>query len=80
MVICQQRNIFKIRDKIPGHGPQKILCRYHHLYNGPELVLLACGCAISRSRLTLKEQNTLQNTLREYVLLKKRGPLWKWIT
>jgi len=56
MIDCQQQNIFKIRDKIPGHGPQKVLCRYHHLHNGIELVLLACGCSIPISWLLLKEQ------------------------
>ncbi len=28
MVKCQQQDIHKIRDGIPGHGPQEVLCRF----------------------------------------------------
>ncbi len=43
IVKCQQTCIFKIRDGIPGNGPQQVLRRLRY-YKGSEDVLLECGC------------------------------------
>lgn len=64
IVECQQRNIFKIRDKIPGHGPREVICRYQPLYNGSEHVLLACGCSIPIPWLPLTEQQAVHRSLK----------------
>lgn len=62
VVDCQQQNILKIRDRIPGHGPQIAKCRYHPLHNGSECVLLACGCVLPVPWLPERErQAVLQN-------------------
>jgi hypothetical protein len=45
IVKCQQQCIFKIRDGIPGHGPQKVLGQYRSVW-GSMCVALACGCSI----------------------------------
>ena len=63
IVKCQQQNIFKIRDKIPGHGFQEVLFRYYS--DGNEYIQLACGCTIPISWLLEKEQQAvLLNTPR----------------
>ena len=54
MIVCQQRDIFKIRDKIPGHGPQPVVCKFIH--NGFEYVRLKCKCSIPVSWLPRKEK------------------------
>lgn len=59
MVQCQQQSILKIRDRIPGHGPQENRVQYHPLYNGSECVLLACGYTIPIPWLPKKEQQAV---------------------
>lgn len=44
IVKCQQQNIHKIRDGIPGHGPQRVLGRYKGISS--ERVQLECGCSL----------------------------------
>ncbi len=60
MVTCQQQNIFKIRDRISGHGPQPVLFYYRPLYSGPKHVKLACGCSLPVPWLPKKEQRLLR--------------------
>lgn len=62
LVRCQQQDIFKIRDRIPGHGLQRPTLRYQ----GPnsELVRLDCGCSIPVSWLTLIEQMYVRENVR----------------
>ena len=55
IVECQQQCIFKIRDGIPGHGPQKVL-HVHDSY-----AYLACGCSIPISWLLGSEQEAIRN-------------------
>ncbi len=43
IVKCQQQCIFKIRDGVPGHGPQKMI--YRSRRNG-DRVHLECGCSL----------------------------------
>lgn len=45
---CQQQDILKIRDRIPGHGRQVVLYRLQH-YSGSERVQLVCGCSLPMS-------------------------------
>lgn len=54
-VVCQQQDILKIRDGIPGHGIQKVrhVCRKKDVY-------LACGCHLPFSWLPKKEQHDVQ--------------------
>ena len=59
IIECQQQDIFKIRDKIPGHGPQKVKRRYRPIWQGSEHVFLACGCSLPIPWLPLKEQKCL---------------------
>ncbi len=44
IVECQQQDTFKIRDGIPGHGPQKVMFRFYSPHN--ECVKLECGCEL----------------------------------
>lgn len=58
-VECQQQNIFKIRDGIPGHGPQRVVARFHPTN---ERVQLECGCSLPLSWLpNLERDDVLQN-------------------
>ena len=59
MINCQQRDILKIRDRIPGHGLQETRVRYRPLHGGSEYVLLACGCALPIPWLPRKEQQAV---------------------
>ena len=57
LVKCQQQNIFKLRDGIPGHGPQEV----RHVAHGR--VYLACGCSIPLTWLPRVEREAvLQGT------------------
>lgn len=58
IVKCQQQNILKIRDGIPGHGPQKVLRRFKS-WNSQERVALACGCSIPIAWLPKIERDEL---------------------
>jgi len=53
---CQQHNILKIKDKIPGHGTQeaRLLARY------PGRVFLACGCNLPISWLPKHERERIK--------------------
>ncbi len=55
IVTCQQKCIFKIKDGIPGHGPQKVLRKYRH-HSGREYVQLKCGCTLPVTWLPTLEQ------------------------
>jgi hypothetical protein len=55
VVKCQQQCIFKIRDKIPGHGPQKVQRKFRH-HSGREYVRLACGCTLPVTWLPTSER------------------------
>jgi len=70
IVECQQQDTFKIRDKIPGHGPQKV-CR-RSLGVGSERVLLECGCSLPLTWLTGAER---EGVLRE---IPKPIQRWRW--
>lgn len=66
-VECQQ-NIFKIRDGIPGHGPQEALLRFKRCsHSNGERILLGCGCDIPITWLTKKEQTTVLQGVRQAV-------------
>jgi hypothetical protein len=52
-VECQQQDIFKIRDGMPGHGPQKVT----GFFVGR--VILACGCTLPVSWLASWEQSAV---------------------
>lgn len=62
---CPQRNILKIRDKIPGHGPQEAKCLYRPLHNGSIHIMLACGCSVPIWWLPLEEQHTILRNVRK---------------
>jgi hypothetical protein len=50
---CQQQDIFKIRDGVPGHGPQKVTA----IDRGR--VILECGCSLPISWLASWEQSAV---------------------
>ncbi len=58
---CQQKDIFKIRDGIPGHGPQKAMFRFYSPHG--EHVKLECGCHLPVSWLKLVEQEVVLRDL-----------------
>jgi len=58
IIECQQQNILKIGNKIPGHGPQEVRYRWRP-FSFSERVLLGCGCSIPIPWLPLKEQQRL---------------------
>ncbi len=65
---CQQQNIMKIRDGIPGHGQQEVRRKHHPIFSGSIRVLLACGCSLPIPWLSGVEQQTVQ-----HLPLKTRG-------
>jgi hypothetical protein len=58
IIKCQQQCIMKIRDGVPGHGPQEVLGRYKRSTSG-ERVALACGCSLPTSWLPKTERNAV---------------------
>ena len=63
MIECQQQDIFKIRDHIPGHGLQAIEFTYRPLFSGSRYIKLACGCSIPILRLPKKEQDQVMKEI-----------------
>ncbi len=61
---CQQQCIFKIRDGVPGHGPQKVIRRLRQ-YGSSERVQLECGCTLPVSWLKGAEQEGVLRELPE---------------
>lgn len=61
IVKCQQQCIFKIRDGVPGHGPQRVVRRLRY-HGNSERVQLECGCTLPISWLKGFEQ---EGVLRE---------------
>lgn len=55
IVNCQQKDIFKIKDGIPGHGPQITLFRFLS-----DRVQLACGCSLPISWLPTAERDVVK--------------------
>jgi hypothetical protein len=57
LVKCQRTNE-EIRDGLPGHGHQEVLCRFGR----PERVMLECGCHLPLAWLpTLERLAVLEN-------------------
>jgi hypothetical protein len=68
LVKCQQQDIFKIRDGIPGHGNQKALLRFkRHSHGNGERVLLGCGCDFPVTWLPTGEQTAVLQDVRQAV-------------
>ena len=58
IVKCQQQCILKIRDGVPGHGPQEVLRRYKG-QGDKDRVALACGCSLPVSWLPKTERDAV---------------------
>lgn len=59
IVKCQQQNILKIRDGIPGHGPQKVGFLYQ-TWDGRTYVSLNCGCFLPIAWLSTTKQREVK--------------------
>ena len=57
-IACQQKDIFKIRDKVPGHGLQEVIKVDNYIY---KKVILKCGCYVPFSYLPKKEQEMIMD-------------------
>ena len=68
IINCQQQDIFKIRDGIPGHGPQEVVnvCRGR--------VRLACGCSLPLTWLPRVEREAALSEDRGQPC--RRNPRW----
>jgi len=71
IVECQQQDILKIRDKIPGHGPREAVCLYRPFGDGRVDVLLECFCSVPIRWFPLKEQHAILRNVRK--LTGRRG-------
>lgn len=74
VVKCQQKDIFKIKSGIPGHGPQKVLCRFES--PNCECVQLECGCSLPISWLPTKECEIVLREIPKSIPHKRSGPEW----
>jgi hypothetical protein len=72
IVKCQQKDIFKIRDKIPGHGPQEVSHRFLGVYG--EYVYLECGCYHHISHLTNLEREGVLREVPKPIQRTRSGP------
>lgn len=55
-VICQQQDIYKIRDGVRGHGRQRVMAVTLSDVRRCRRAVLACGCKILVDWLPLREQ------------------------
>ncbi len=72
IIECQQKDIFKIRDKIPGHGPQEVRSRYLGVYG--EYVCLECGCSHRIDHLTNVEREGVLREIPKPIQRTRSGP------
>lgn len=57
MIICQQQDIHKIFNRIPGHGLQEIVNIDNYQYKS---IKLSCGCNLPYSYLSDKEKEVVK--------------------
>lgn len=78
-VTCQQQDIYKIRDGVPGHGPQIVQSLMFHDRPKPSrpYVHLACGCFLPVSYMPRCEADLLREMIG--AAANKMGEEWEEI-